>query len=114
MRPTGVDNATTAVRTGRYADAALLVAFVVGFAASVGHWTGIVAAGVLVGLVAPSVARAFVLGVTFSLVLLAAFAAWMAWHGAFATWVGAGPIPLLAVAASSLAPVAAVGTRLLG
>lgn len=103
-----------ALRRGRYADAALLAAFALGLAASSVHWAGIVAAGVLVGVVAPSVRGAFALGATFAAVLLVAFAAWLAWHGAFVTWVGAGPIPLVTVAASALAPVAAVGTRALG
>jgi short subunit fatty acids transporter len=102
-----------ALRSGRSGEAALTVVFVAGLAASAVHWSGIVAAGVLLGVVAPSVRRAFVLGLTFSLVLVAAFAGWLAWHGALAAWVGAGPIPLVTLAAASLAPVAAAGTRLL-
>jgi short subunit fatty acids transporter len=102
-----------ALRSGRTGEAAVGVVFVVGLAASAVHWTGIVAAGVLLGVVAPSVRRAFVFGLEFSLVLVAAFAGWMAWHGALAAWVGAGPLPLVTVAAALLAPVAAVGTRLL-
>ncbi|SFR44644.1 hypothetical protein [Halogeometricum limi] len=103
-----------AVRTGRYAELALLAVFVVGLLAGSVHWTGIVAAGVLVGVVSSSVTRAFVLGLTFSFVLVAAFAAWLAWNGALGVWVEAGPVPLLTLVAALLAPVAAVGTRALG
>ncbi|ADQ67671.1 hypothetical protein C499_17894 [Halogeometricum borinquense DSM 11551] len=103
-----------AVRTGRYGDAALLAAFAIGLAVSSVHWVGIVVAGVLVGLAASSVRRAFVLGLTFAGLLVAAFAGWMVWNGAFGAWVGAGPIPLLTAVTSLLAPVAAVGARVLG
>jgi uncharacterized membrane protein YdfJ with MMPL/SSD domain len=100
-----------ALRTGRYADAAVALAFAVGTAAAAVHWSGLVAAGVLVGLVAASLRRAAALGLAFSLTVLLIFLGWLAWHGDVLTWLGAGPLPLLTVGSLSLPPVAAVGVR---
>jgi hypothetical protein len=100
-----------AVRRGRFADAAVTLAFVAGVAAAAVHWSGLVVGGILVGVVAASLRRAVALGFAFSVTVLLVFGGWLAWHGEFLTWLGAGPIPLVTVASLSLPPVAAVGVR---
>lgn len=101
-----------AVRTGRYAEAALVVATAVGVAAASVHWVGLVVGGLLVGLVATSVPRAAVNGVTFGLVVLGAFSLWLAAQGALLTWTGTGQVFLLSVAtAVGLPTLAAVAGR---
>lgn len=100
------------VRSGRYADAALLAATAVGLAVTVVHWAGLVVGGILVGLVASSLPRALVNGVTFGVVVLGAFAVWLAAQGALLTWTGTGQIFLLAVATGvGLPTLAAVAVR---
>lgn len=100
------------IRSGRYADAALLAAAVVGLAVTVVHWAGLVVGGVLVGLVSSSLPRALVNGVTFGAVVLGAFAVWLASQGALLTWTGTGQIFLLSVATGvGLPALAAVAVR---
>ena len=100
------------VRTGRYADAALLAAALVGLAASAVHWVGLVVGGLLVGVVSSSLPRAAANGVAFAVLVLGAFALWLATQGALVTWTGTGQIFLLSVATGLGLPVlAAVAGR---
>ncbi|KTG10106.1 hypothetical protein AUR64_10950 [Haloprofundus marisrubri] len=95
------------VRTGRYAEFALVVATVVGLAATAVHWAGLLVGGVLVGLVATSLSRAVVNGLTFGLVVLVAFAAWLLYEGGLETALQTGQIGLLTVAVAFVLPLAA-------
>jgi len=100
------------VRTGRYADLALLAAFLVGLAATTVHWAGLVLGGLLVGLVASSTARALATALSFGLVVLAVFGGWLAWNGALAEQLATGPLLVVTVGgALALPAVAAVGVR---
>jgi hypothetical protein len=101
-----------AVRTGRYADLALFVAVLVGVAATTVHWAGLVVGGLLVGLVAPTVARALATALSFGLVVLVAFGGWLAWNGALAAQLAATPLLAATIAAAfGLPAVAALGVR---
>jgi hypothetical protein len=101
-----------AVRSGRGADLALGVATVVGLAATAVHWTGLVVAGVLVGAVASSHARALVHGLSFGAVVLVVFAGWLAVSGSLLAWTETGQVFLLTVAtAVALPALAAVSIR---
>ncbi|WP_224336958.1 hypothetical protein [Haloprofundus halobius] len=104
---TRTDSALAPVRTGRYAELALTLATVVGVAATVVHWAGLVVGGVLVGLVATSLSRAVVNGLTFGLVVLFAFGAWLLYEGALSTALETGQIGALTVAAAFGLPLAA-------
>jgi hypothetical protein len=102
------------VRTGRRSDLALLVATVVGLAAASVHWAGLVVGGVLVGLLATSVSRAVVQGLTFGGIALALLVARLWWRGGLDAYVATGPLFALSVGLGFLLPtVAAVGTRAL-
>ncbi|QCJ47956.1 hypothetical protein [Haloprofundus sp. MHR1] len=104
---TRADSALAPIRTGRYAELALILATAVGVAATTVHWTGLVVGGVLVGLVATSLSRAVVNGLTFGLVVLFAFAAWLLYEGALSTALQTGQIGVLTVVAAFALPLAA-------
>ncbi len=101
------DGRLEAVRTGRYAEWALVVVTVVGLVAASVHWLGLVLAGVLLGLIAPSLSRAFVYGITFGGIVLLVFAAWLAIGGAAVVWAGMGLLFWLSVAIALAVPTAA-------
>ncbi|WP_224447048.1 hypothetical protein [Haloprofundus salilacus] len=108
------DSALTPIRTGRYAELALILATVVGVAATTVHWTGLLVGGALVGLLAASLSRAVVNGLTFGLVVLFAFAAWLLYEGALPVALQTGDIwALTAVAAFGLPLAAAIAVRAL-
>jgi hypothetical protein len=98
------------VRTGDRADLALFVATVVGLAATAVHWTGLVVAGLLVGVVASSQRRALVHGLSFGAVALLAFAVWLLAAGSLLTWPETGQVFLLTVAAAVALPALAAVT----
>jgi len=101
-----------AVRSGRGADLALVLATVLGLVATAVHWTGLVLAGALVGVVASSHARALVHGLSFGGVALLSFAAWLAVSGSLLAWTETGQVFLLTVAtAVALPSLAAVSIR---
>lgn len=112
---TSVDRAArlvASVRTGAYANQALVAAAVLGFAATALHWVGLVAGGALVGFVSSSTPRALVNGLSFGLLVLVGFAAWLAVHGALLTWGATGQVFLLAVATGLFLPaLSAVSVR---
>jgi hypothetical protein len=104
------------VRGGRYAEPALVAVTLVGFAAAWLHWTGLVVAGVLLGLLSPTLPRAVVHGLTFGGLVLLGFGGWLALAGVdvLAAWLSLGPPFLVSVGAGlGLPTLAAVGTRAL-
>lgn len=105
------------LREGPRAETAVLAVFVVGLLASAVHWAGLVIAGALLGLVAVSTGRAFVLGVYFGAFVLAAYGAVLVWYGTLGSVAGAFPLSLGLLAVSVVLPTAAativrLGTRL--
>lgn len=103
-----------ACRYGRYHEPALLAAFVVGVGLSTVHWLGLVAAGALVGSLAPTVRRAVALGTTLGLVVLLTFLVYLAWFGAAAPFLSMGPITWLTVALAVGLPALGASLRGLG
>ncbi|KAB1194641.1 hypothetical protein GJR96_14800 [Haloferax sp. MBLA0076] len=100
------------VRTGRRAELALVVATLVGLVAASFHWTGLVVGGILVGLLATSVRRAVVQGLTFGGVALGVHVARLWWHGALDPFFQTGLILVLTVGIGfGLPTVAAIGAR---
>jgi hypothetical protein len=104
-----IDAAFAPVRRGRYAEPALLLAVLVGVAASAVHWGGLVLGGALVGLVSHSLRRAVVNSFSFGLFVLVCFAGWLAWQGALLTWPTTGQLFLLTVASALGLPILAAG-----
>ena len=101
------------LREGPHSDAALAMAFLVGLLATAVHWGGLVVGGVLVGVLASSTTRAFVLGLYLGAVVLVAYAALLVWYGVLGAVVGATPLSLGTVAIAVAVPTAtAVVVRL--
>ncbi|WP_255195927.1 hypothetical protein [Halorarius litoreus] len=91
---------------------ALAVAFVVGLVATAVHPAGLVVGGALVGLFARSLSRAFVLGLTFGLAVLVAWALVLLWFGTLVAVATAVPIVYISVAAAfGLPALGAVAIR---
>jgi hypothetical protein len=76
-----VSTSLASVRTGRYEDLGLFVAFVAGLAATALHPVGLVVGGVLVGAVAASRRRAVSSGLAFGLWVLLLHGGWVALQG---------------------------------
>lgn len=100
-------DALAAFRESDRAEPALAVAVVVGLVATAIHPAGLVVGGVIVGLLAPSLSRAFVLGLTFGLVVLFAWALVLVWFGTFGAVATA--VPLVYVAVGSALGLPALG-----
>lgn len=94
-----------------YAEPATAAAFPVGLALAAVHPLGLVAAGALLGLVAPSFRRALVTGVYFGGVVLAAFAVWLVLVGTFSEAAGLGRLTLLSVVVGLAVPPLAASVR---
>ena len=103
--------ALTDLREGDRAELVMGVAFVVGVVLSMIHWTGLVAGGVLVGLAAPSLRRAFLSGLYLGGTVLLLFALSLLLVGAFGRWATMGQLTLLSVGASLLLPTLGAGIR---
>lgn len=104
--------ALTAFRESDRADPALVVAFLVGLAATAVHPAGLAVGGALVGLVALSLPRALVLGVGFGLAVLAAWALVLLWSGTLVAVATAAPLVYVAVGSGlGVPPLAAVAVR---
>lgn len=112
-----VADALSPVRTGRYREAAPVVGAAVGLVLATVHPAGLVVGGVLLGLVAPSLPRALATAVSFGLLVVVTFAAWLLLGGglpALTTWPATGPLFLVSVgAAVGLPAVAALAVRAL-
>lgn len=87
----------------------MAVTFVLGLILAPLHWTGLVIAGGLLGLTAPTVRRAVVLGTTYGLVLLGLFAVWLVVHGALGKFLAMGELALATVALGISLPLLAAG-----
>lgn len=91
------------VRTGRFREAAVVVAAAVGLAATTVHWSGLVLGGALLGLVAGTLPRALSTAVSFGVLVLVAFAGSLFLGGslaALAVWPTTGPVFVVAAAAA--------------
>lgn len=104
-----IDAALAPVRRGRFAEPALLLAVVVGVAATTLHWGGLVLGGALVGAVSESTRRAVANGLSFGLFVLVVAGAWLAWQGALLAWPTTGQLFALTVASAVGLPILAAG-----
>lgn len=99
-------------RTSDRTDPALVIAFLVGLAVTAVHPVGLAVGGALVGLVAPSLSRAAVLGLGFGFATLTAWALVLLWAGTLVAVATAAPLVYVAVGAGlAVPPLAAVATR---
>lgn len=101
------------IRTGRYADVASSLAWFVGIFVTVAHPAGLVLAGVLLGLTATSVARAFAAGAAFGITLVGAGVIWVLLVGPLPVEVSVPPV-FVAFLALLVPPVVAAPVRWLG
>lgn len=109
----GYGNRLAPVRTGRFADVASSVAWFVGIFATIAHPAGLVVAGILLGLTASSVARAFAAGAAFGITLVAAGIVWLVVVGSLPVTVSVAPV-FVAFLALVVPPVVAAPVRWLG
>lgn len=101
------------IRTGRYADVASSVAWFVGIFLTIAHPAGLAVAGVLLGLTASSVARAFAAGAAFGITLVAGGVAWVLVFGSLPVAVSVAP-SFIAFLALMVPPIVAAPVRWLG
>jgi len=101
------------IRSGRAADAASALAWIVGAAATLGHPAGLALAGFLLGIVATSVERAVAAGASFGISVAAAGVVWLTVTGAMPPTAGFTPIEMLGLALVGPPTVAAI-VRALG
>lgn len=101
------------VRTGQYADVASSVAWFVGIFATVAHPGGLVVAGLLLGLTASSVARAFAAGAAFGITLVVGGIGWFLVLGSLPVDTSVGPA-FVAFLALVVPPAIAAPIRWLG
>ncbi|MHB9286042.1 hypothetical protein ACKVMT_03265 [Halobacteriales archaeon Cl-PHB] len=112
MLPDPLATARRRIRTGDLAEPAMALAFLVALVLAPLHWAGVVLGGALVGLTAPTLRRALVLGLAYGLVVLFLFATWLAVQGAFGKFAAMGQLALVTVAFGLLLPpLAAVAVR---
>jgi hypothetical protein len=103
--------ALTALRNGDRAEPLLFVAFAVGLALSAVHWSGLVAGGVLVGLLAPSIRRAILYGLYLGATVLFVFVLSLLLFGALGRWAALGQLTLLSVVLGLAFPTLGAGIR---
>jgi hypothetical protein len=103
-----------ALRSGPYSEALFAFTFLVGLALSAVHWTGLVAGGLLLGLLAPSFPRAVQYGFYLGLTVLVGFVAYLLLFGAFGAFAAAGQLTLLAVVVPLVVPPLAATVRAFG
>lgn len=101
------------VRAGRFADAASALAWLAGAAATVANPAGLLAAGLLLGLVATSISRAVAAGASFGIVAVAAGVVWLTATGSLPSTQGFAPAAIAALALAGTPTVAAI-VRALG
>jgi len=105
-------DALAAFRASDRADPALVVAFLLGLAATAVHPAGLALGGGLAGLFAPSLRRALVLGVWFGVAVLVAWALALVWYGSLVAVATAAPLVYVAVASGlAVPPLAALAVR---
>lgn len=102
----------TELRDRPLADRLTLAAFAVGVVLGAVHPAGLVAGGVLVGLIAPSLRRAFLFGLYLGGLVLLVFGVSLLLAGTFGRVVGMGQLTLLSVAIGFAFPtLGALGVR---
>lgn len=99
------------LREGQRAEPLLLVAFVVGLALAAVHWVGLAVGGALVGLLAPTFARALWHGLHLGIAALVAFVAYLALFGALPAFLASGELAALTVAVALAVPTLAASVR---
>lgn len=105
-------SALRSLRHGERAETVLLAAVVVGLVATAVSWWGLVLGGVLVGLTAPSLRRALLVGLYFGFTVLVAFLVYLLVVVALGKFTGMGALFSLSVAVAFLVPtLAALATR---
>lgn len=109
----GYGDRLASVRTGRYADVASSVAWFIGIFVTIAHPAGLVVAGVLLGLTASSVARAFAAGAAFGITLVAGGVGWFLVVGSLPINITVAPA-LVAFLALLVPPAVATPVRWLG
>lgn len=104
--------ALAAFREGDRVDLAIGVATFVGLVATAVHPAGLVVGGALVGLVAPTLPRALVLGLGVGVAVLVAWGALLLWFGTLLPVAAAAPLVYVAVgSALGLPALSAVAVR---
>jgi len=101
------------IRTGRYAEVASSLAWFVGLFVTVAHPLGLLVGGVLLGLTASSVTRAFAAGAAFGTTLVVAGVAWVLVTGSLPVPVSVTPA-FIAFISLVVPPAVAAGVRWLG
>lgn len=99
------------LRAGDRSDLLLAGAFLVGVVLGSVHWLGLVAGGVLVGLAAPTLRRAFLSGLYLGGTVLLLFGLWLLLVGTFGRWATMGQLTLLSVGAALALPPLGAGIR---
>lgn len=102
------------LREGPRADLVMLVAFLLAAALGFIHWIGLLAGGVLVGLVAPSLRRALVLALYLAGVWVLGFVGWLWLAGVLDRAVATGELFGLSVGMAVVLPVLGASIRGLG
>ncbi|MFC7134475.1 MULTISPECIES: hypothetical protein [Salinibaculum] len=97
------------VREGDRSDLVFVVAFAVGVVAGVAHWSGLLAGGVLVGLVSASVRRAMLHGLYLGAVVVVLFAASLFLTGALSAYLSMGVVLAASVGLGVGLPTLAAG-----
>jgi hypothetical protein len=109
----GYGDRLTPVRTGRYADIASSLTWFLGIFVTIAHPAGLVLAGVLLGLIASSVARAFAAGAAFGITLVAGGLVWFLVVGSLPIDISVGAA-FVAFLALLVPPAVAAPVRWLG
>lgn len=105
-------DALVAFRESDRLEPALVVAFLLGLAATSIHPAGLAVGGGLAGLFAPSLRRAVVLGVWFGVAVLVSWGLVLVWYGSLVAVVTAVPLIYVAVGSGlALPPLAALAVR---
>lgn len=98
------------IRTGKFADVASSLAWFIGLIATFLHPVGLVVAGLLLGLTASSVERAFAASAAFGITIVAAGTVWLVLTGSLPVTVSVAP-SFIAFLSLIVPPVVAVGLR---
>lgn len=100
----------TPIRTGRFAELASSLAWFAGLLATFVHPSGLVVAGLLLGLTASSWPRAFAAGAAFGITVVAAGVVWLVVLGPLPVAISVAPA-LVAFLSLTVPPAVAVAVR---
>lgn len=98
------------IRTGRFAEIASSLAWFIGLIATFLHPAGLVVAGILLGVTAISVERAFAASAAFGITVVAAGVTWLVVTGSLPVSTSVAP-SFIAFLSLIVPPVVAVGLR---